>query len=738
MPKTNHRTLIDGVGYKITGGRAKVGGATYNIKNGRTKVANVTYNINFMQPVNNTATAQLYSDGSLVFQWDDWRDPTKTWKASYTGWLTATYKANASFDNRPWNTQRLNIKNVSFNTQGGNKAWFAPANLSYWFYMCNNLTNVNWTGLNTAAAGNMYGIFDYCKVLNANTPIICGSNVKNFSYAYENCFLLRDTPKCGENVTNMRYTYSNCYNITGPAVCGDKVIEFEGAYFFCNRLKGQPAIGPSINTGGMAYYCCDQLDGQAIVPPHLTYTRYMYGYCHNITGTVQCSDAVTNFYGTYAQCYKIKGTFACGNKVTDMCYAYDYCTNVSGAAVFGPNVKEAFCAYRGCTQITNAYFRNCYNATNLRSCFIGKNNSVRLNIYAKGGTNTWNRLMYNNTWSIVGANITWAGDAYCKYNTAYNIYIYNESFNDWQLDTMYWPNKTHMIFTNYTKLTQNGSVPAANYAKITATTSYSDPNEVPWINIRDTLTDFVVEDYSLTVDPQSLAYWFDKCYNLVNWTGTIYVNNLTNIAYFANSCSKLKIPPSMTDTVVNGYSAYAHCTNLYGYPICSSNMVNMTVMYAQCTGLTGQPVCGDRVKDMTGTYAGCTGLTGLPAFGPNVTSAFAAYMGCSNLAATPGASTIYVGANMRDMYQTFMDCNKLCSTALTVNIASQGVANMTNCFLNTGFSQSRPLTLYVPKGSTTNTTAHRANTYGLDSISWTHPQAGLSVNTSRGIQIYWI
>ena len=87
MPKTNHRTLIDGVGYKITGGRAKVGGATYNIKNGRTKVANVAYNINFMQPVNNTATAQLYSDGSLVFQWDDWRDPTKTWKASYTGWI---------------------------------------------------------------------------------------------------------------------------------------------------------------------------------------------------------------------------------------------------------------------------------------------------------------------------------------------------------------------------------------------------------------------------------------------------------------------------------------------------------------------------------------------------------------------------------------------------------------------------------------------------------------------------
>jgi hypothetical protein len=47
------------------------------------------------------------------------------------------------------------------------------------------------------------------------------------------------------------------------------------------------------------------------------------------------------------------------------------------------------------------------------ACFGGKNNSKELTIYAPGNTTTWNSLLAtsaNN--SIVGANITWTGNAY--------------------------------------------------------------------------------------------------------------------------------------------------------------------------------------------------------------------------------------------------------------------------------------------------------------------------------------
>lgn len=43
----SHRTLIDGTGYDITGGRTLIGGTGYDIKGGRTLVDGVGYDLNF-------------------------------------------------------------------------------------------------------------------------------------------------------------------------------------------------------------------------------------------------------------------------------------------------------------------------------------------------------------------------------------------------------------------------------------------------------------------------------------------------------------------------------------------------------------------------------------------------------------------------------------------------------------------------------------------------------------------
>jgi hypothetical protein len=65
----------------------------------------------------------------------------------------------------------------------------------------------------------------------------------------------------------------------------------------------------------------------------------------------------------------------------------------------------------------------------MRECFAGKDNSKRLNIYIPNtGYNTnYNTIaacLVNNTYSIVGANITWTNSGTYYYNTAYNVYIY--------------------------------------------------------------------------------------------------------------------------------------------------------------------------------------------------------------------------------------------------------------------------------------------------------------------------
>jgi hypothetical protein len=85
-----------------------------------------------------------------------------------------------------------------------------------------------------------------------------------------------------------------------------------------------------------------------------------------------------------------------------MSYAYYNCNRLSASTVYW-------------------YSKNISNATN---CFYGKNNSRRYNIHVPANSTTLNTLLINNTYSIVGAAITWTKSGSYYYNTAYNIRIY--------------------------------------------------------------------------------------------------------------------------------------------------------------------------------------------------------------------------------------------------------------------------------------------------------------------------
>jgi hypothetical protein len=66
------------------------------------------------------------------------------------------------------------------------------------------------------------------------------------------------------------------------------------------------------------------------------------------------------------------------------------------------------------------------NVTSMRNCFRGRSSDNRLNIYAYNNSNTLTNLLYTNSYSIIGSNITWTEDVDNKYyyNTSINTYIY--------------------------------------------------------------------------------------------------------------------------------------------------------------------------------------------------------------------------------------------------------------------------------------------------------------------------
>lgn len=727
---SNQKVNIETTTYRIGYGTTMYDGAIYNIRGGKTTLGSTEYNIEFPKPVNNVATARLYSNGHMQFQVNDRNEATSTntLVASYTGFLVNQYNGT----NRPWYSKKDNITSIAFDPG------IKPKSTAYWCYGSSSIKDFYWDNLDMSNVTNMYGMFDYVATLNANTPIRTGPNVSQMAYAYENCKLIRGpVGAIGPKVTNMRYSFSNCFNLRGSPVCGPNVTSFEGTYYQCNKITGSPAWSNTITSGGMAYFCCYLLNGKVTLPPHLDYVRYAYGYCRNVTGSPVCSDNVVNFYGTYCQCNLITGNFVCGNKVDDMGRAYESCRNLSGHAIVGPNVSNAYIAYAGCTQITEAYIKS-NRLTNARGLFQGTPNTTRLNIFIKpgAGATTLQTLLGNvATNSITNTAITWTQSGQMYYNTAYNIYIYNNTaFNEWIADAVYWPNATHLIFTNKTLIPS--SVPAANQAILDPNKEYNSYTDVPWEGIYQTLTN--VKVLYPTIQPISLNYWFYFFSNLSKWEGQmIDGSRVRDIRSAFDGCTKLSIEPNPYEGAIWGHRAYYNCTNLKGSPVITSNIVEADWMYCNCVSLTGPPSAGTVVKNMYGTYQNCIRLTGEPVFCSEVEDIGRAYCNCTNLT---GSGGIFIPPKVKNMFATFENATSLSSGAeeLKVIIQSPLVENMVNCFANTGFTSLHPIRIAVPFQSSTYYNAHKASTYGLNSVNWSYPTIDSSYNAAYGIWIYYI
>lgn len=128
---------------------------------------------------------------------------------------------------------------------------------------------------------------------------------------------------------------------------------------------------------------------------------YLYYQCQNLTGSPVVGNNVTNMSNAYSFCDNLTGSPVCGNNVTNMAYTYYFCFKLHG----------------------NAYFYS-PNVSNMRSCFYSRDDYNRLNIYLPENSTTLTTALINNTWSMIGENITWTKTGVNYYNTSANIYLY--------------------------------------------------------------------------------------------------------------------------------------------------------------------------------------------------------------------------------------------------------------------------------------------------------------------------
>lgn len=185
-----------------------------------------------------------------------------------------------------------------------------------------------------------------------------------------------------------------------------------------------------------------------------------YYYCTNLTGSPVCGSNVTNMFYAYYNCTNLTGSPVCGENVTNMSSAYYSCNSLIGSPVCGNNVRDMNSSYYNCKNMYGNMYMYANSVINVRNCFYGRNTSNMLNIYVHSDSTTLTTCLYNNTYSLVGSNVTWTDDTVtngCYYNTTQNIYIYpvtNVSMSrlENEYDTTINPIESDYVITNNTDI----------------------------------------------------------------------------------------------------------------------------------------------------------------------------------------------------------------------------------------------------------------------------------------------
>lgn len=311
----------------------------------------------------------------------------------------------------------------------------------------------------------------------------------------------------------------------------------------------------------------------------------------------------------------------------------------------------------------------------------------------------------------------------------------------------------------------------------TLTASYTNIDETDTPAWNGQQKNFTSITFDAKIRPQNMAFWFSDA---VNATGNINdfdidMKNTASLSYAFANCHNLKGQPITSDKVFGMYSTYRNCYNLTGDPVCGPNTTSLAHCYEECSKLTGEPVIGDKVTDISYAYYNCKNLrggipsaykatnmshafcncwylTGSPTCGPNVTDMSYAYDRCYNI-----IGNAVCGNKVTNMSWTYYNCRNLTGSL----IAGQNVTTLVGTYAEIGAnlgsdayffsknisnaayavfnkSNSKRLNIYIPGGSTTQTTVLNGTSgYSLVGNTITYTQSGnYYYNTAYNIYIY--
>ena len=484
------------------------------------------------------AYAILYESGEMVFQRGSTPDAGKgTVVKTYTGFETKEYM---SYEYALWYENRTSIKTVSF------KDVIKPVSTVNWFYECKNLTDVDFTNLDTSAVTSMYSMFYKCSTLTSlDLSSFNTSAVTDMRWMFNDCSSLTSLDVSSfdtKAVTDMNYMFNSCSSLTSldlssfnPSV----VTNMESMFENCSSLTSLDLS--SFNTSAVTdmhwmFSDCSSLtslDVSSFDTKAVTSMSYMFSGCSSLTSLDLSSfdtKAVTNMRWMFKRCTALD-TLTLGTK-----FAFKGDTGLVDATWHGINTGKE------------------YTTSVLTSTYDG---STMADTYAKYIDIKFNALDGKSSESKRSGYI---GMAFDSLPTAEKEgYDFVGWFTEKQGGTQLLVNQPITQSTYYAHYSQNayailyesgelifqrGSTPDAGKGKVLGTytgfetKTYSSENQVPWYADRTAIKTVSFKD---VVKPVSTACWFYSCNKL---TDVDFTNLDTSAVKYMYSmfygCSSLK------------------------------------------------------------------------------------------------------------------------------------------------------------------------------------------------------
>ena len=567
-----------------------------------------------------------------------------------------------------------NLTNIDFSNVDTNNV----KDMVSMFYNCSNLTSLDVRNFDTSNVTDMGAMFSHCSnltsldVSNFDTSNVTDmSNMFDMSTTtgiYSNLTTLDVRNFNTSNVTNMSNMFNSCFNLTTLDVSNfdtSNVTNMRSMFDGCSTLTSLDVSNFDtrnvMDMGCMFFYCkkLTTLDVSNFDTSNVTDMSNMFKDCSNLT-TLDVSDFdtnnVTNMRFLFSCCEQITSldvsNFNTSN-VTDMMSMFDRCYNLMSLNVSNfdtNNVTDMSYMFNGCYNLTplNVSNFNTSNVTNMRAMFSHCSNLTSLDISNFDTSNVTNmRSMFDECSTLQAIYVS---DLWNISNVTSSDYMFNGCNSlVGQSGQKYDDSKTDVSMANYQTGYLTKSIPAILMKG-------PDFNNI----IPSPATSIVFTDEIAPVGVELIDVSDTKNKGVVAWLdGTI----------FKVSTQRTGVKVKFHD---NSNSLFYWCENLTNIDfsnVDTSNVTDMMSMFEQCAGLTTLDLSNfntSNVTDMSYMFDGCSNLQAIYVSNlwniSNVTSSDYMFNGCNSLVGQSGqkyddSKTDVSMANYQTGYLTYKAYN---------------------------------------------------------------------------------